>query len=133
MVALARLHAAGVEALELHRALDYLETRPEVDKADRVTGRSGGGPTRGTSLLSMSGFKSHPRGGDHDAPRTISSMAASRDTATACSQVNSYGWDYAMVAALVAPRPLLIANTDKDTIFPLEWRRRGPPSGAAHL
>jgi len=34
--------------------------------------------------------------------------------------VNTFRWDFAKVAALVAPRPLLISNTDKDTIFPLE-------------
>ena len=34
--------------------------------------------------------------------------------------VYTYRWDYPMVAALVAPRPLLISNTDKDTIFPLD-------------
>ena len=32
---------------------------------------------------------------------------------------NTYGWDYPQVAALVAPRPLLISNTDRDSIFPL--------------
>ncbi|MFO7906999.1 MAG: acetylxylan esterase, partial [Pirellulaceae bacterium] len=34
--------------------------------------------------------------------------------------VNTYRWDFPMVAALVAPRPLLISNTDKDRIFPLD-------------
>ena len=34
--------------------------------------------------------------------------------------VNTYRWDYPQVAALVAPRPLLIANTDRDGIFPLD-------------
>jgi hypothetical protein len=34
--------------------------------------------------------------------------------------VNTYRWDYAQVAALVAPRPLLLANTDHDSIFPLD-------------
>jgi hypothetical protein len=34
--------------------------------------------------------------------------------------VNTYRWDYPLVAALVAPRPLLISNSDKDTIFPLD-------------
>ena len=34
--------------------------------------------------------------------------------------VNTYRWDYAQVAALVAPRPLLLSNTDKDRIFPLD-------------
>ncbi|MDQ3332424.1 MAG: acetylxylan esterase, partial [Planctomycetota bacterium] len=31
-----------------------------------------------------------------------------------------YRWDYPMLAALIAPRPLLISNTDKDNIFPLD-------------
>src|SRR5258708_2782615 len=34
--------------------------------------------------------------------------------------VNTYRWDYPQVAALVAPRPLLIGNTDSDSIFPLD-------------
>jgi hypothetical protein len=34
--------------------------------------------------------------------------------------VNTYRWDYPQVAALVAPRPLLISNTDSDGIFPLD-------------
>jgi hypothetical protein len=34
--------------------------------------------------------------------------------------VNTYRWDYPLVAALVAPRPLLISNTDTDGIFPLD-------------
>ena len=34
--------------------------------------------------------------------------------------LNTKRWDFAQVAALVAPRPLLITNTDKDRIFPLD-------------
>jgi hypothetical protein len=34
--------------------------------------------------------------------------------------VNTYRWDYGKLAALIAPRPLLIANSDKDSIFPLD-------------
>jgi hypothetical protein len=37
---------------------------------------------------------------------------------------NTYRWDFAQVAALVAPRPLLISNSDKDTIFPLDGVER---------
>jgi hypothetical protein len=33
--------------------------------------------------------------------------------------VNLYRWDFDKLAALAAPRPLLISNTDKDSIFPL--------------
>src|SRR3954471_1818818 len=45
--------------------------------------------------------------------------------------VNTYRWDYPGVAALAAPLPLLIANTDKDSIFPFDgvsrlyWKVRG--------
>ena len=38
--------------------------------------------------------------------------------------VNTYRWDYAKIAALIAPRPLLLANTDKDRIFPLDGVQR---------
>jgi hypothetical protein len=38
--------------------------------------------------------------------------------------VNTYGWDFAQIAALVAPRPLLILNTDDDGIFPLDGVNR---------
>jgi hypothetical protein len=34
--------------------------------------------------------------------------------------LNTYRWDYPQVAALAAPRPLLIVNTDSDWIFPLD-------------
>ena len=33
---------------------------------------------------------------------------------------NTYRWDYDRVIGLVAPRALLICNTDKDTIFPID-------------
>jgi hypothetical protein len=38
--------------------------------------------------------------------------------------VNTYRWDYAKVAALIAPRPLLLSNSDKDKIFPLDGVQR---------
>jgi hypothetical protein len=37
---------------------------------------------------------------------------------------NTYRWDFPQVAALIAPRPLLIGNSDKDTIFPLDGVNR---------
>ena len=36
--------------------------------------------------------------------------------------LNTYRWDFPQVAALIAPRPLLIGNSDKDTLFPLDVR-----------
>jgi dienelactone hydrolase len=112
---------AGVEAWNGIRALDYLETRPEVDRTRiGMTGRSGGGaytwwvaalddrikaavPTAGITTL-----KNHVLDG------------AIEGHCDCMFMVNSARWDFDRVAALVAPRPLLIANTDKDDIFPLD-------------
>lgn len=112
---------AGVEAWNCIRALDYLETRPEVDAARiGVTGRSGGGayawwiaalderiaaaaPTAGITSL-----RNHVVDGCIEGHCDCMFM------------LNSYRWDFDRVAALVAPRPLLICNTDKDSIFPVE-------------
>ncbi|HSI14380.1 MAG TPA: alpha/beta hydrolase family protein, partial [Chthoniobacter sp.] len=112
---------AGVEAWNGLRALDYLETRPEVDRTKfGVTGRSGGGayswyiaalderikvavPTAGITTL-----KNHILDG------------AIEGHCDCMFMVNTERWDFDRLAALVAPRPLLIANTDKDPIFPLD-------------
>jgi hypothetical protein len=34
--------------------------------------------------------------------------------------VNTYRWDYPLMAALCAPRPLLLGNADADQLFPLD-------------
>jgi hypothetical protein len=38
--------------------------------------------------------------------------------------INTYQWEWTTIAALVAPRPLLFANSDKDRIFPMDGNRR---------
>jgi hypothetical protein len=38
--------------------------------------------------------------------------------------VNTFRWDYPAIAALIAPRPLLICNSDADPIFPEDGVRR---------
>ena len=38
--------------------------------------------------------------------------------------INTYQWEWTTIAALVAPRPLLFANSDKDGIFPMDGNRR---------
>ncbi len=112
---------AGVEAWNCIRALDYLETRSEVD-ADRigVTGRSGGGAYSwwiaalddrikcAVPVAGITSLRNHVVDGCVEGHCDCMYM------------VNTYRWDYATVAALVAPRPLLISNTDKDSIFPLD-------------
>ncbi len=112
---------AGVEAWNCVRALDYLETRPEVDATKiGVTGRSGGGAyswwiaaidERIQCAVPVAGITSlHNHVVDGCVEGHCDCMYF----------VNTYEWDFPMVAALVAPRPLLISNTDKDGIFPLD-------------
>jgi dienelactone hydrolase len=112
---------AGVEAWNCIRALDYLETREEVD-ANRfgVTGRSGGGAyTFWISALDERIKVSAPVAG-------ITSMQ--NHIVDGCIEghcdcmfmVNTYRWDFPLLASLIAPRPFLILNTDKDRIFPLD-------------
>jgi dienelactone hydrolase len=112
---------AGVEAWNSIRALDYLESRSEVD-SQRIgmTGRSGGGAYSWTTAAL------------DDRVRVTAPVAGITDlrdhvvhgcVAGHCDCmffVNQYRWDYPMLAALVAPRPLLIVNTDADGIFPLD-------------
>jgi len=112
---------AGVEAWNCIRALDYLETRKEVDK-DRfgVTGRSGGGAySWWISAIDERIKAAVPVAGITDLQNHV--VDGCVEGHCDCMYiVNTYRWDYPLVAALVAPRPLLISNTDKDSIFPLD-------------
>ncbi|QDV42641.1 Acetyl xylan esterase (AXE1) [Stieleria neptunia] len=113
--------SAGVEAFNCIRSLDYLQSRDEVD-GDRigVTGRSGGGAyswwiaaideriTAAVPVAGITSLKNHVVDGCVEGHCDCMYM------------VNTYRWDFPMVAALVAPRPLLITNSDKDRIFPLD-------------
>ena len=111
---------AGVEAWNCIRALDYLETRPEVDMTRiGVTGRSGGGAyTWWTAALDDRPACFVPVAGITDLRNHVVDHCV-EGHCDCMYMVNTYGWDFATVAALAAPRPLLLSNSDKDTIFPL--------------
>ena len=112
---------AGAEAWNGIRAIDYLQTRPEVDpQRIGVTGRSGGGAySWWIAALDDRVQAAVPVAGITDLQNHVVDGVV--DGHCDCMfPVNTYCWDFAQVAALVAPRPLLISNTDKDTIFPLE-------------
>ncbi len=113
--------SAGVEAWNCIRALDYLETRPEVDvKKFGVTGRSGGGAySWWISALDERIAVSAPVAGITSLKNHVVDGCV-EGHCDCMFQVNTYRWDYPMVAALVAPRPLMILNTDDDRIFPLD-------------
>ena len=113
--------SAGVEAWNSIRALDYLETRPEVDRARfGVTGRSGGGAYSWWAAALDERIKA--------AAPTAGITSMRNHVVDGCVEghcdcmyfVNTYRWDFDRVAALVAPRALLVCNTDKDGIFPID-------------
>ncbi len=112
---------AGTEAWNAIRAVDYLTMRPEVD-AEKigVTGRSGGGAYSwwvaalderikvAVPVAGITNLKNHVVDGCVEGHCDCMYF------------INTKRWDFGAVAALVAPRPLLIENTDKDPIFPLD-------------
>jgi dienelactone hydrolase len=116
---------AGVEAWNSIRALDYLETRPEVDKTRLgITGRSGGGAySWWVAALDERIKVAVPTAGITDLQNYVVDGAIAGHC-DCMFMVNTYRWDFGMVSALVAPRALEIQNTDKDTIFPLDGVNR---------
>jgi cephalosporin-C deacetylase-like acetyl esterase len=111
---------AGVETWNAMRAIDYLETRPEVDR-NRIgmTGRSGG--------AAMSWFTGavDPRVKVVAPIMGISTYAANLPANTQVLHcdcmfpINSYMQDMMHQAALIAPRPLLFGEGKKDALFPV--------------
>ncbi|HEV3083365.1 MAG TPA: prolyl oligopeptidase family serine peptidase [Gemmataceae bacterium] len=111
----------GVETTESEcwnamRALDYLQSRPEVDpKRIGITGRSGGGATswwvgaadeRVQCIIPVAGIadlQAHLVEGV--APRYRQGVISGH--CDCMYFVNTYRWDFQLVAALCAPRPLL--------------------------
>lgn len=124
---------AGIECWNAMRALDYLETRKEVDpKRMGVTGRSGGGATswwlaaaddRPQCIIPVAGISdlwSHVVEGV--APRLKKGVINGH--CDCMYFVNTYRWDFGTVAALCAPRPLMLGNSDADDIFPVPGYRQ---------
>lgn len=116
---------AGVEAWNSIRAIDYLQSRPEVDpERIGITGRSGGGAYSWWTAAVDERIKAAvPVAGITDLRNHV--VDGCVEGHCDCMYiVNTYRWDYPLVAALVAPRALLIGNTDNDDIFPEDGVRR---------
>lgn len=112
---------AGVEAWNCIRALDYLQSRPEVD-GERlgVTGRSGGGAySWWISSIDERIKAAVPVAGITDLENHVVDGCV-EGHCDCMFMVNTYRWDYPQVAAMVAPRALMLENSDTDRIFPLE-------------
>lgn len=116
---------AGVEAWNGVRGIDYLASRDDVDGGRvAVTGISGGGAAtfwvaaaddRVKAAVAVSGMAD------------LESYVANRVINGHCDCMflhNAYQWPWTRIAALVAPRPLLFVNSDKDDIFPMDADER---------
>jgi dienelactone hydrolase len=116
---------AGVEVWNGIRALDYLESRPEVDKARiGLAGRSGGGGyTMYLAAVDDRVAAAAPAAGVTDLQNHIVDGVVAGHC-DCMYQINTQRWDWAHVLALIAPRPLRILNTDMDAIFPEDGVRR---------
>ena len=112
---------AGVEAWNCVRALDYLQSRDEVDSERLgVTGRSGGGAYSWWIASIDDRIKAAvPVAGITDLENHVVDGCV-EGHCDCMFMVNTYRWDYPLVAALVAPRALMLENSDTDRIFPLE-------------
>lgn len=112
---------AGVEAWNSIRAIDYLSQRPEVDPERLgMTGRSGGGSYTWTAAALDDRIRvAAPVAGITDLRDQV--VHGVVDGHCDCMfPLNLRRWDFPQIAALLAPRPLLLVNTDSDTIFPLD-------------
>jgi cephalosporin-C deacetylase-like acetyl esterase len=110
---------AGVEVWNALRALDYLETRPEVDmRRIGLSGISGGGAmTWYTAAVDDRISAAAPVCSTF----TYGSQAEHWLARGQCDCIyynNTHVWDFPIVGALIAPRPLLIISGQKDSIFP---------------
>jgi cephalosporin-C deacetylase-like acetyl esterase len=111
---------AGVEMLNGVRGLDLLVQRPEVDPTRLgVTGISGGGTT---SWWVSAGDERVKVSSPVCGTSTLASYVYDRTIDSNCDcmwWINSYRWDLADVGALIAPRPLLIVDSNRDVHFTL--------------
>ncbi len=116
---------AGVEAWNGVRAIDYLLTRHDVDpERIGVTGISGGGAATFWIACADDRVKvAVPVSGMSD----LESYVKNKVINGHCDCMflyNTYQWEWTTIAALIAPRPMLFANSDDDKIFPMDGNRR---------
>jgi dienelactone hydrolase len=116
---------AGVECWNGIRAIDYLASRPDVDpERIGVTGISGGGASTIWIAAADERVKvAVPVSGMSDLESYVSNKIINGHC-DCMLMINTYGWEWTTIAALIAPRALLFANSDDDKIFPMDGNRR---------
>jgi len=117
--------SAGVECWNGVRAIDYLVSRPEVNpERIAVTGISGGGAA--TFWISAADERvkaAVPVSGMSDLETQVIDKVINGHC-DCMFLYNTYLWELTNIAALLAPRPFLFANSDWDTIFPMPGNQR---------
>lgn len=117
--------SAGVECWNGIRAIDYLQSRPEVD-GDRIaiTGISGGGMASFWVAAADERVKAAvPVSGLSDLETYVVDKVVNGHC-DCMFLINTYQWPAEGIAAMIAPRPLLFANSDRDGIFPMPGNHR---------
>ncbi|HLW67167.1 MAG TPA: acetylxylan esterase [Gemmataceae bacterium] len=116
---------AGVECWNGIRAIDYLVSRPDVD-AERigVTGISGGGAATIWIAAADERVKvAVPVSGMSDLECYVSNKIINGHC-DCMLMINTFGWEWTTIAALIAPRPMLFCNSDNDPIFSMDGNKR---------
>lgn len=116
---------AGIQTWNAIRGLDYLEGLDEVDASRlAVTGLSGGGADSwSVNALDDRPVTVVPAAGMSD----LRGYLVDQKIANHCDcmfPVNRYRWDLPKIAALGAPRPVVLSNNTDDDIFPLDGAHR---------
>jgi dienelactone hydrolase len=116
---------AGVECWNGVRGIDYLIGRDDVDpERIAVTGISGGGAATFWIAAADERVKvAVPVSGMADLPSYVSNRVINGHC-DCMFLYNTFQWPWTRIAAFVAPRPMLFANSDQDPIFPMDANER---------
>ncbi len=116
---------AGVECLNGMRGIDYLIGRADVDpERIAVTGISGGGAASFWIAAADERVKvAVPVSGMADLPSYVNNRVINGHC-DCMFLYNTFQWPWTRIAALVAPRALLLTNSDHDRIFPMDANDR---------
>jgi dienelactone hydrolase len=116
---------AGVECWNGVRGIDYLTSRPDVDpERIAVTGISGGGAA--TFWISAADERvkaAVPVSGMADLESYVPNLVINGHC-DCMFLYNTFQWPWTRIAAMIAPRALLFANSDNDPIFPMDANHR---------
>lgn len=116
---------AGVECWNGVRGIDYLCSRADVDpERIGVTGISGGGATTCWVAAADDRVKvAVPVSGMSDLESYVTNKVINGHC-DCMFGINYHQWEWTTILTLFAPKPLLFANSDNDSIFPMDGNRR---------